>query len=104
MIFAFRYENKAFDFDDERMGLGEARWVKQMTGLTGSDFFAAARKLDPDAVVAILVLAMRRAGLHDAQMDDIYSDDDNGYFKLIESLDVRESPKKAPAKKAVSKE
>lgn len=105
MIFAFKYEGKAYDFDDERMGLGEARWVKRVTGLTGSDFFGAARKLDPDAVVAILVMAMRRAGLQETQMDDIYSEDDNGYFKLIESLEVHESPRaKTPDKKIPSKE
>lgn len=97
MIFMFKYDGKSYDYDDEKMGLGEARWVKKETGLVGANFFEAARALDPDAIVAILVMAMRRAGVIETKMEDIYSGDDNGYYKLIEGLEVKAGPE--PVKK-----
>lgn len=100
MIYKFSYEDQVYDFDDEKMSLGEARWVKRETGMVGGGFFAAARALDPDAIVALLTLAMRRAGKTEAQIEDIYSDDDNGYFKLIQSLDIETAAESEPKPKA----
>lgn len=96
MIFQFTYGDEKYQFDDEKMGLGEARYVKQVTGMVGQEFFEAARKLDPDAIVAILVMSMRRAGKTEVSMDDIYTDDDNGYYKLITGMEVLESAPEAP--------
>lgn len=98
MIFTFTYADQKYTYDDEKMGLGEARWVKRETGLVGAEFFNAARTLDPDAIVAILVMAMRRAGEHETQMGDIYSDDDNGYYKLIAGLEVSANEPEAEPK------
>lgn len=104
MIFQFTYEDKKYQYDDGRMGLGEARWVKQETGLVGMAFFEAARALDPDAILCILVMAMRRAG-EVVDVEDIYADDDNGYYKLITSLEVLEAtePVATPAPKTRTK-
>lgn len=92
MKFLFKYEDAAYTFDDEKMSLGEARFVRTVTGYTGAEFFEQARKLDPDAIMAILVMAKRRAG-EEAKMEDFDLDDENGYIKLIQSLDVAESQK-----------
>lgn len=91
MIFEFTYEGKAYDFDDERMGLAEARYLKREFGLVGTEFFTACRKLDPDALIALLVLAMRRAGLTETKVEDLYPNDDNGYYELVQSMEVRPS-------------
>lgn len=104
MIFEFTYEDTTYEFDDDKMSLGEARWIKQATGLVGSSFFEAARKLDPDAILAILVMAMRRAGLKDTEMDAIYADDEDGYIKLVQGLEVKQGPRVVKKRTSAAKE
>lgn len=94
MIFTFTYGDQKYEWDDDKMSLGEARYVKQVTGMVGSDFYEAARKLDPDAIMAILVLARRRAGETSASLEDFDMEDSQGYINLIMGMDATGSPKK----------
>lgn len=87
MIFKFQYDGTDYEFDDAKMSLGEARWIKAETGLFGNGFFDAVRELDPDAISAMIVIAMRRGGLSESTMDSI-AETDNGYFELIGSVTV----------------
>lgn len=98
MIFSFRWNGKAYDFDDERMSLGEARWVKAETGLHGPEFFKAVQRMDPDAMAALMVIAMRRAGETDTTMDSI-AEAENGYFEMIGSVQVKEKPENRAARR-----
>lgn len=90
MIFTFEFRGKSYEFDDAKLGLGEARWVKHEINLHGMNFFEAVQSLDPDAVACLVVLAMRRAGETDATMEEI-SNDDNGYGEFVVTVKVRPS-------------
>lgn len=89
MIFEFSYFGETFDYDDEQLSIPEARFAKRETGMSGLRFFNAAQELDADCLVALLVMAMRRKG-KTVDPEDIYRGDDNGYFKLITNLSVRD--------------
>lgn len=105
MIFKFQFRGTGYNFDDEKMSLGEARWIKAETGLVGMGFFDAVKGLDPDAISAMVVLAMRRAGVADATMESI-ADDENGLFEFFETGEVVETPPKngpAPRRKTAAK-
>jgi len=90
MIFSFEYQGKRYEFDDTRMSLGEARWIKSEIGMIGTDFFEAVKKLDPDAMSCLVVIAMKRAGLSETTMEQI-AEDENGYFDLVSTAVVREN-------------
>lgn len=85
MIYSFEYRGQSYEFDDQRMGLGEARWVKQETGLFGTAFYDAIRNMDPDAMACLVVIGMRRGGLTETDLEDVCADE-NGYFELIETI------------------
>ncbi len=103
MIFKFQYDGKSYEFDDARMGLGEARWIKAETGLYGTAFFEAVQGLDPDAISAMIVIAMRRGGVSETTMESI-AENENGYFELIGSVSVHgdEENKVRPTRKRVA--
>lgn len=101
MIFSFEYRGQGYEFDDQRMGLGEARWVKHETGLFGNAFFDAIRALDPDAMACLVVLGMRRGGATETDLEDVCADD-NGYFDLIETIKVK-SPTNRATRRATKK-
>jgi hypothetical protein len=100
MILTFKFRDNTYSFDDEKMGLGEARWVKQETGLLPKEFFPAVQELDPDAIACVIVLAMRRAGATDATIESI-CEDENGLFDFLASSQVAAG--KGPAAKAPAK-
>lgn len=97
MIFSFKYDGAAYEFDDERMGLGEARWIKKETGLYGRAFFEAAQDLDPDALSCMVVIAMRRAGLTETNIDEVCANE-NAYFEMVETAQVRPTETAEPKK------
>jgi hypothetical protein len=100
MILTFQFRDATYTFDDEKMGLGEARWVKQETGLLPKEFFPAVQDLDPDAIACVVVLAMRRAGVTDATIESI-CEDENGLFEFLASSQVAAG--KGPAAKVPAK-
>ena len=58
------YQGKTWEFDDSRITASEARTQKRLTGgATPTQASAQRFELDPDALVAALVIARRRAGL-----------------------------------------
>ncbi|WP_103381942.1 hypothetical protein [Pseudonocardia dioxanivorans] len=58
------YDGRTWEFDDARVTASEARLQKQLTGgLSPTAADAARLGLDPDAWIAALVIARRRAGL-----------------------------------------
>jgi hypothetical protein len=58
------YQGRYWEFDDSRLTAAEARLQKRLTGGSTPSVAGASRfELDPDAVVAALVIARRRAGL-----------------------------------------
>lgn len=91
MIFEFMHQEKAYQFDDERMSLAEARWVKREFGMTGPTLFGAFQELDPDALLAIFALALKRGGVEIETAADIPLGDENenGYFELIQSVKAK---------------
>lgn len=91
MIFTFQFGDQSYDYDDDTMGLGEARFVKAETGLYGSAFFEAVKTMDPDAIACLVVLAMRRAGKTDATMESVGEEVD-GYFQFIRTVNETSSP------------
>lgn len=102
MLFTFTFRDTTYTFDDEKMGLGEARWIKQECGLLPKEFFPAVQNLDPDAIACMIVLAMRRAGVEDATIESI-CEDENGLFDFLETgqVEAGKTPRaKAPAKAA----
>lgn len=93
-IFEIDYKGDTYTYDAERMSLGEARFAKAQTGRAGLEFFKAAAELDPDALTTLLVMAMKRRGVR-AEIHDIYRGDENGYFKLISSMRLRDEDESA---------
>jgi hypothetical protein len=93
-IFEIDYMGDTYVYDGERMSLPEARFAKAQTGHSGLSFFQAAADLDPDALTTLLVMAMKRRGIK-ATVQDIYRDDENGYFKLISSMRLRSGDESA---------
>lgn len=58
------YQGRDWEFDDARLTAGEARLQKRVTGGSTPSAAGASRfELDPDALVAALIIARRRAGL-----------------------------------------
>lgn len=100
MIFTFKFRSKPYAFDDTKMSLGEARWIKAETALVGAEFFEAAQKADPDALSCIVVMAMRRAGLDETTLDSI-ADDEDGYYEIMSTMDVVQEDSEAKPEKRV---
>jgi hypothetical protein len=58
------YQGRDWEFDDSRLTAAEARLQKRLCGGSSPSIAGASRfELDPDAVVAALVIARKRAGL-----------------------------------------
>lgn len=99
MIFTFQFGDESYNYDDELMGLGEARFVKEETGLYGSAFFDAVKTMDPDAIACLVVLAMRRAGKTDATVESV-SEEVDGYFQFIRTVNETPSAKNRAERRA----
>lgn len=58
------YQGRTWEFDDSRLTFSEARMQKRITaGLTPTAADRARHELDPEALIAALVIARKRAGL-----------------------------------------
>jgi len=57
-----RVEGADYEFDDSTLLVEEARLIKKYTGMGLKSFTEASKDGDPDALVAIVYLAKRRAG------------------------------------------
>jgi hypothetical protein len=66
------YDGREGDFEDTRMTAGEAALQKRLTGgATPTAADALREELDPDAWVAALTIARRRAGLDEHEATDL---------------------------------
>jgi hypothetical protein len=68
------YQGRTYEFDDARLTAAEARLQKRLCGgATPTQASASRFELDPDALVAALVIARKREGL---PLDEALSVDD----------------------------
>lgn len=57
----FRVEGEDYEFDESTLTVAEARLIKKHTGMGLKSFAESSKDGDPDALVAIVFLAKRRA-------------------------------------------
>lgn len=58
----FRIEGEDLEFEEDTLTVAEARLIKKHTGMGLKSFAEGSKDGDPDALVAIVFLAKRRAG------------------------------------------
>lgn len=59
----FKLDGQDYEFDESKMIVAEAREIKKHAGLGLIAFGQGLREGDPDALVALMFLAKRRAGI-----------------------------------------
>lgn len=89
MILSFDYEGQRYGFNNDTMSLGEARYIKKHTGVGLTEWLSKLASVEPDAVLACVVLAVRRTG-KSINWEDI--PDDFDLMKLIGSIDYSLEP------------
>ncbi|AEA27926.1 hypothetical protein Psed_5799 [Pseudonocardia dioxanivorans CB1190] len=95
------YGDRTWEFDDYRITASEARLQKRITaGLTPTAADTAREEMDPDAWVAALAIARRRAGL---PLDEAIAIDDER-FELGDILDTTTSVLQARAAEVAAKD
>lgn len=55
-------KGEKYEFDQGSMPVGEARLIKERTGMGFAAWAAGVSDMDPDAIVALVFLAKKRAG------------------------------------------
>lgn|GEM_PF-5833055 len=91
------YQGRDWVFDDSRITASEARIQKRITsGNTPSVAGGARFELDPDAFVAALVIARKRAGLELADAFNI-DDDELDLTAIIEATEAAVKAENAAA-------
>lgn len=96
----FTHKGKTYEFNEQRMSGPEAIVVKKHTGLGVIELVQALAKGDPDAMVALLMLAKLRSGqLKHGRViwDQIVADfdDDNDLFKMLGSIEFEDNDEPA---------
>lgn len=86
MIFRFKHHGKIYTFDDERMSIPEAQWIKRETGIVGMELFQGFRKLDVDCLLVVFAIALKRGGIQIDTIADVPLDEGNGYYQLLTSI------------------
>lgn len=100
MKWVLPYQGRNWVFDDSRITASEARLQKRITGgATPATAGAARFELDPDAFVAALAIARRRAGLDLAEAVAI-DDDDFDLTAIVEATEAAVKAEQAGSDKA----
>ncbi len=74
MKFDVTYQGEAYPYDTDQLTLAELFTVKAITGLSGAKYNDALFEMEPAAVLAMVVLAVRRGG-KPVLADDIAQDE-----------------------------
>ena len=91
------YQGTDWVFDDDRLTATEARIQKRLTeGMTPVQADQARQDADPDALVAALVIARRRAGLDPVEAAQVDPDEFDVVEALGSTLEAAQEAMRAP--------